>query len=248
MTGVAGTGPLPRPRRVKPPSVVLLDLDGTLVDHDAAARVGVIGWLTGHRLVDDERRLDGLVELWYEVAERHFPAFRAREVSFQEQRRRRLRDFLPQVGVDAGGMGDVALDRTFEDYLRHYEAAWRPFDDAAPCLEALRHLRVAVLSNGDQVQQEDKLRRTHLAHHVELVMTSSSLGASKPSEEAFVRACRRLGVDPAAVVYVGDRLDVDARPATAAGLQGVWLDRRGLASGEHVPTISSLADLPELLV
>ncbi|MEJ5944531.1 HAD family hydrolase [Pseudokineococcus basanitobsidens] len=226
-----------------PPSVVLFDLDGTLVDHDTALREGLIGWLTSQRLATGEECLEQLVQVWDDVAERHFPAFRARDISFQEQRRRRLRDFLPQVGIDAGRLSEESLDRTFEDCLHHYEAAWRPFDDAAPCLEALAHLRLAVLSNGDQAQQEDKLRRTHLAHHVEVVMTSSSLGASKPDPQAFALACRRLGVDPATVVYVGDRLDVDARPATAAGLRGVWLDRQGTACAEYRPTIASLADL-----
>ena len=226
---------------------MLLDLDGTLVDHDAALREGLIGWLTSDQLATGQRRLDELVQVWDDVAERHFPAFRARDISFQEQRRRRLRDFLPQVGIDAGQLDEATLDRTFEAYLRHYEAAWRPFDDAAPCLEALGHLRLAILSNGDQRQQEDKLRRTHLAHHVEMVLTSSSLGASKPRPEAFVLACRRLGVDPATAVHVGDRLDVDARPATAAGLRGVWLDRRGTASEGYQPTITSLADLAGLL-
>jgi putative hydrolase of the HAD superfamily len=226
---------------------VLFDLDGTLVDHTAALREGLIGWLTGDQLVTGEQRLDELVHVWDDVAERHFPAFRAGDISFQEQRRRRLRDFLPQVGIDVGPMGEAALDRIFERYLRHYEAAWRPFGDAAPCLAALGHLRLAVLSNGDQAQQEDKLGRTHLAHHFEVVLTSSSLGASKPHPQAFALACRRLGVDPAAVVYVGDRLDVDARPATAAGLRGVWLDRHGTASETNQPAVTSLAGFAELL-
>lgn len=222
----------------------MFDLDGTLVDHEGAARQGVVRWLTGEKLATQQQCNERLVALWDEVAERHFLAFRAGAVTFQEQRRRRLRDFLPHVGLAGQDMDDSALDGRFEQYLRHYEAAWRPYDDALPALESLRGTRLAVLSNGDQTQQEDKLRRTGLDRHFEAVLTSSSLGAAKPNPEAFRLACARLDAHPATVVYVGDNLDVDARAATAAGLLGVWLDRHCGTDPDHKPTISSLAALP----
>lgn len=231
------------------PAVVLFDLDGTLVDHDSALRQGLIGWLTSKKLATEQQCVEGLVELWDEVAERHFPAFRAREITFQEQRRRRLREFLPYLGVQTEGLDESALDLVFEDYLEHYEAAWSAYEDAAPCLAALRGLglRTAVLSNGDQAQQEEKLLRTGLHHHFEVVMSSSALGAAKPQPEAFRLACARLAVEPEAVTYVGDRLDVDAQAASAAGLRGVWLDRRGGSQGDFTPTVNSLDDLLEVV-
>jgi putative hydrolase of the HAD superfamily len=230
-------------------AVVLFDLDGTLVDHDSALREGLIGWLTSKKLATEQQCLDGLVELWDAVAERHFPAFRAREITFQEQRRRRLREFLPYLGVQIEGLDDSALDRVFEDYLELYEAAWRAYADVTPCLAALHALglRIAVLTNGEQSQQEQKLRRTGLHHYFEVVMSSSLLGAAKPYPEAFRLACARLAAEPEAVTYIGDRLDVDAQAASAAGLRGVWLDRRGSSQGEFAPTVSSLAEVLELV-
>lgn len=226
---------------------MLFDLDGTLVDHDGALRQGLIGWLTSKELATEEQCVSGLVGLWDAVAERHFPAFRAREVTFQEQRRRRLREFLPYLGVHAEQMSEATLDLIFQDYLEHYEAAWRAYEDVLPCLAALSGLRVAVLSNGDQAQQEDKLRRTGLHQYFEVVMASSALGAAKPYPEAFTLACERLAVHPAIVTYIGDRLDVDAEAATAAGLRGVWLDRQGGGDRDYKPTINSLKDLPDVL-
>lgn len=227
---------------------MLFDVDGTLVDHDGALREGLIGWLIDKKLATEEQCLDGLVGLWDGIAERHFPAFRAREITFHEQRRRRLRDFLPHLGLRVDRFSEAALDHTFQDYyLEHYEAAWRAFHDVAPCLTSLRHVRLVVLTNGDQAQQEDKLRRTHLDQYFEVVFASSSLNAAKPYPEAFTLACERLAVDPARVTYVGDRLDIDAQAATAAGLRGVWLDRRALRPEEHKPTITSLTDLPGVL-
>jgi len=144
-------------------------------------------------------------------------------------------------------MGEQELDATFENYLKPYAAAWRAYDDVVPCLSALLGVRLAVLSNGDQSQQADKLRRTGLTTHFEAVLTSGELGAAKPYPEAFHLACERLRVEPETVLYVGDRLDVDARAASAASLTGVWLNRSGSDGDPGQPTIASLRELPLLL-
>lgn len=71
------------------------------------------------------------------------------------------------------------------------------------------------------------MRRTGLHRLVEATIASSSLGMSKPDSRAFALGLARFGVSPVHALYVGDRLDVDARAATNAGLTGVWLSRSG---------------------
>ncbi|MFD1926036.1 hypothetical protein [Streptomyces beijiangensis] len=51
-------------------------------------------------------------------------------------------------------------------------------------------------------------------------------------------------------MYVGDRADVDAAGADAAGLMGIWLNHAGElapARGPAVPRIDSLEELASLL-
>ena len=157
---------------------MLFDLDGTLVDHQGAAAAGVRQWLLGAGWATEEE-LPALVAAWEEVAERHFPAYRARRTTFRGQRRRRLRDFLPTlpaVGPAAASWSDERLDGVFAAYDAAYSDAWRAFDDVLPCLEALVGVsEVAVLSNGDQEQQEAKVTRTGLAGHLAAVLTSDAL-------------------------------------------------------------------------
>jgi putative hydrolase of the HAD superfamily len=50
-----------------------------------------------------------------------------------------------------------------------------------------------------------------------------------------------------AAVYVGDRLEVDALAATAAGLRGIWLNRAGGAVPPRAEAVDNLTDLPSLL-
>jgi putative hydrolase of the HAD superfamily len=102
-----------------------------------------------------------------------------------------------------------------------------------------------VLTNGDQGQQDDKMRRTGLHHLVEQVVATSTIGAAKPDPAAFRAALARLDAEPASTVYVGDNLDVDARGAIAAGLRGIWINRTGSdADPGDIPTITTLASLP----
>jgi len=227
--------------------LVLFDLDGTLVDHDSAAAEGLGTWLTVNGWVD-AAGVASLISDWDEIAERHFRAYRERLTTYQGQRRLRLQEFLPHVGVDPSGWSDERLDDVFTTYLAAYQSAWRSFPDVGPCLEALRGAaQVAVLSNGDQEQQKEKVSRTGLGRYLKVVLTSDQLGVAKPDPQAFELACGRLGVSPRDAVYVGDQLDVDTRAATAAGLRGIWLNRRGSAVPPGVEAIDELAALPSLL-
>jgi putative hydrolase of the HAD superfamily len=227
--------------------LVLFDVDGTLVDHDGAAAAGAQRWLMAMGWAD-AGTIAGLVSEWDQIAERHFPAYRARLTTFQGQRRLRLREFLPLVGIDASTWSDERLDDIFNTYLVAYEAAWRSFPDAEPCLGALRSVaQIAVLSNGNQEQQEQKVSRTGLGRYIDVVLTSDELGVAKPDPRAFELACVRLGVPVRAAVYVGDRLEVDALAATAAGLRGIWLNRTGDAVPPGVEAVDNLTDLPSLL-
>lgn len=216
-------------------SAVLFDLDGTLIDHESAVGDALRAWLPTLGV----RPTAAVVELWHEVQERHLVAWRERAISFAEQRRRRLREFLPAVGVP---FEEPALDAIFQGYLRSYEDAWRPFDDVGETLAALA-VPVAILTNGDRGQQLDKVRRTGLAGRFEAVWTPSDLGVAKPDPAAFRLVCERWGKDPAGVLSVGDRADLDVVPARAAGLRAVRIDRRDPGPGD----LRSLRRLPELL-
>jgi FMN phosphatase YigB (HAD superfamily) len=78
----------------------------------------------------------------------------------------------------------------------------------------------------------------------------------KPSVAFFERVVREAPGDVGEILYVGDRLDNDIRPAAAAGLRTALI-RRGPwgviqqhdPDAERVPTfrIDSLAELPDLI-
>lgn len=98
--------------------------------------------------------------------------------------------------------------------------------DALPTMESLRaaSYRLAIVAN-QPAERTAELRA--LGVRADVMAMSEELGVHKPQVEFFERVLELMGrPDPAAVAYVGDRLDNDVRPAAEAGMRAVWL-RRG---------------------
>jgi putative hydrolase of the HAD superfamily len=131
---------------------------------------------------------DWLINAWFEAEHRHFPAWRARQITFAEQRRRRLRDFLPLIGVAPGD--DENLDEVFKGYLERYEVSWTKFDDVEPTLAMLANseIKIAVLSTGTLDQQTAKIEAVGVHGQVGPLFTADELGAAKPDPSTYLAA------------------------------------------------------------
>lgn len=119
------------------------------------------------------------------------------------------RDFLPAVRTRYGTFRAEDL-----------------YPDALPALADLRALgyRVAIAAN-QPAYRAAELRA--LGFDVEAMLMSEEIGVDKPDPAFFLETLKKLGrPDPGEVAYVGDRIDNDVLPATAAGMRAVWL-RRG---------------------
>lgn len=174
--------------------------------------------------------------MWFAAEELQFERWRAGHISFQEQRRERLRSVLPTLGIHPPD-DEAELDDLFEQYGQAYRRAWRAYPDSASLLKGLRSagLRVGVLTNGTQEQQLDKLTATGLIDSLDVVCTSERIGAQKPSSDAFGAFTVELGVSAEECLYVGDNAEHDVAGARAAGMHGLLIDRRG----NHVEGIAA---------
>jgi putative hydrolase of the HAD superfamily len=220
---------------------VLFDLDNTLFDHQASSRAAVHAFL-GHLGLN---RSEELTRAWFDIENRVFDRFLAKQLSLQEHRRERLRQFLPLTTMSTPRRS-CQLDEMFALFLEYYEDAWTAFPDAAVALRTLHAagVPVAVVTNGILDQQSAKIRKIGLGPFVKQVFSSDETGYAKPAPEAFLKPCMRMQVSPAHALYVGDNYRVDVEGAQNAGLHAVFLDREG---PRHPGAIQSLIDLPPLL-
>ena len=223
--------------------MVIFDLDGTLIDHIGSATKALERWLPelGETLTEE------LIAAWFMAEEKHFPAWRSREITFAEQRQRRLRDFLPFIARPVGD--DKQLDEIFYGYLRHYEAAWACFDDVEETMERMSQMPVtmAVLTNGTQEQQLAKIKAVGLQGRFSQVFTAESLGAAKPDLSTYRKACEVLDVDVWCALHVGDVHELDVTAPREAGLRAVHLDRTDGGPFTEPERIRSLRELPAIV-
>ena len=222
---------------------VLFDIDDTLVDFTGAA----------HRALSDAvRRHLGevpetdVIAAWTQVAEPGYARFTSGELGFAEMLTERTKAFVVALAhPDATTDIHVAIenDRTGRIF-DHY----RLFDDVRPELRRLRAagLRVGAVSNSDGAYQRRKLATVGLADEFDAAVFSGDLGVAKPDPAIFLAGTAALGTEPDRTVYVGDRWDLDAQGALAAGLLPVWLDRRSVGAPAAEPRIARIVGLTEL--
>lgn len=216
---------------------VFFDLDNTLFDHQSSARAGVTALLMGLGCPDEA----GLQRTWAELEGQYFHQYLQGNLSFQDQRRARMRSFLRAAGLEAS-QDEGALDDWFTAYLVAARAAWTALPDVSETLQKLRNsgTSIAVVTNGSQSQQVEKMQAMGIAKLVDDVFTSEATGHAKPAAEAFLIPCAALGVAPAEALHVGDDPMADFEGAKRAGLQSVLLDRSSTVDGSALHTLADL--------
>lgn len=159
-----------------------------------------------------------------------------------------MRLFRPEIDVDA------ELTAIRAAGLSWHASGEDLYPDALPCLRALKDLgyRLGVAAN--QPAEVAQVVR-NLGVELDLVGMSAAWGLHKPDPAFFARVAAELGLPPAAIAYVGDRVDNDVRPAAAAGMVAVFV-RRGPWAWIHLGrddppeadiVVESLAELPKRL-
>ena len=128
------------------------------------------------------------------------------------------------------------------------------YPDAVPALRAVRDAGYRVGVVGNQPKTIEAVIHA-LAVPLDLVASSDSWGVHKPDPAFFGRVADELGLAPAEVAYVGDRVDNDVEPAAAAGMAAIFI-RRGpwawIQAGREDPqaataTIDGLDEVPAVL-
>jgi 2-haloacid dehalogenase len=131
---------------------------------------------------------------------------------------------------------------------------WLPFPDTVPALKSLGpHFQLVVVSNIDDDLFD--LTQARLGINFDHVVTAGQVKAYKPDHRMFETAIQRIGVDKKRILHVAQSRYHDIVPATALGMDTVWIDRhQGHGSGATVAadatptwTFPNLAELAAAL-
>lgn len=167
---------------------------------------------------------------------------------------RSVREELRQVGYPRGSLLELQYHKTAErarvapsdvEYVVHEWIYHRPLKYLHYCKRngiqaflsyvGLKGLRIGVFSD---YPMREKLEALGCAHQVDLMLcaTDKEINAFKPHPRGFLLACEYWGLKPEEVLYVGDRLEVDAKGAVAAGMPCAIL--LGIGGGRKKPEFS----------
>ena len=143
------------------------------------------------------------------------------------------------MALSSLGIDDRRLARELADsYGEEKEKAIFVYPGA---IETLSHFRkqgvpIALLTNGSSELQRKKIERFELAPFFSHILIEGELGMGKPDEQIFRHALELLGVvHPSETWMVGDRLEMDVRPAQKLGIYAIWVDWRGDGLPESSP-------------
>jgi HAD superfamily hydrolase (TIGR01549 family) len=199
----------------------------------------------GECLVDESREYGTWAD-WLGVPRHTFSAMYGAVIA-------RGLDYRETFQVFAPGF-DLAEQR--EKRAAEGQAEWFGEDDlypdARPALAQLRSDGLWVGVAGNQTVRAGEILRG-LELPCDMVGTSDDWGVSKPEPGFFEAVVREAPCEAGEVLYVGDRLDNDIRPAGAAGLKtalirrGPWgIIEQDDPEADRLPTmrIDSLSELP----
>ena len=179
---------------------LVFDLDGTLVDTapDLAAATNFV-------LVAEGRRAVTLEEI--------------RAMVGQGARR------LIERGFAATGepVASARLEPLYQRFIAHYTAhiadESRLFPGAAELVNRCRAhgLALAVCTNKLEAMSVKLMQEMGLAQDFPVIVGPDTIGIAKPDAAPYREACRRLAIDPAASLMIGDS-ETDILTARAAGV------------------------------
>ncbi|MEV5123257.1 HAD family hydrolase [Streptomyces decoyicus] len=203
----------------------------------------------GECLVDETREYGTWAD-WLGVPRHTFAAMFGAVIAQGRDYREVFQEFRPNFDLYEQREARAAVGRP-----EHFDES-DLYSDVRPTLAQLRGDGLWLGIAGNQTVRAGGILRSLFINDVDLIGTSDDWGASKPDLLFFERVADVVPFGNDQVLYVGDRVDNDLRPAVAAGMHTALVHRGPWATiqwntveARELPTfrIESLMELPEAI-
>ena len=224
---------------------IFFDLDETLIDIKKAqndAIESLYGLYGFNNIVD----LNSFIKKWDELTDYHYKFYTTKQISYEEQRRRRIIDLFKAYNIP---LKIDAID-VYNIYLKEFENAWMVFDDVKETLTELKNKDyiLGLISNGDYDQQVQKMKHVGIYDMFDYINTSSQFEYSKPNPQLFETIFAMHNINKKEVCYVGDSYKKDVLPCRQIGVKSILIDRKGIDYNDsELLKINSLTNIIRLI-
>ncbi len=213
-------------------TTILWDVDNTLLNFLAAEKASMRACFAALKLGECT---DEMIRRYSEINKTYWQRLERGEITKPEVLVGRFEEFFAKEGLD------VTKAPAFNDAYQLELGETCVFMDEADRLLALlkeKGYHQYAITNGTEIAQRKKLRRSGLDQIFEDAFISDCIGHEKPTEAFFDAVFAKLKDTPRSqCIVVGDSLTSDIKGANNAGLIGCWYNPRHEAN-----TTDSVAD------
>jgi putative hydrolase of the HAD superfamily len=204
---------------------VLFDLDETLFDHKSACKQGIESLRARYPALSS-RPVEHLERLFWDHLSGQYKEVLAGKIDMKASRQERIALLFEVCGH---ALPDKELRAAAALYVETYGRSSRAVPGASELVTKLREAgcRIAVVTNGFESVQADKLNRIGFQGRIDALIASEKAGWTKPDRRIFESALASCGgLAPEEAVVIGDLWEVDIVGARQAGIRAIWLNRR----------------------
>lgn len=221
---------------------LLADNDNTLMDFDAAEKKSLRDALTAF----GKPFSDEVFDVYHHINKLLWEALERCETTQAELKIKRFAQLCEYYGWQDINAQQLAV--VFQENLSTHADL---LPGAMHLLEALHgKMKIALVSNGVSATQRGRLAVCEFTHLLDAVVISEEIGVSKPNPLMVEKALELLGcTDKREAVFLGDSHSADVAAAWNAGVDCIWLTRKGRGQSDKATyVVESLEEAEALLM
>jgi 2-haloacid dehalogenase len=193
---------------------LLFDADGTLFDYVRAEALALEKTFRHFGAPFEQKYLDEYQKINRQI----WQALEQKQITPNVLRVRRFELLFEKLGI---AISPIIFS---EAYLKYLADCRELIEGAQDVLDALSaKYRFAILTNGLQSVQRNRLAHLPIQHHIAALIISEEVGFAKPERGFFDATFARLGNPPKEqTLMIGDSLTSDIQGASDYGIDSCW--------------------------
>ena len=217
---------------------IMMDIDNTLLDFDAAERKALLETLQQFSLPCDE----AAVSRYHEINSSLWGELNKGKIRRDKLVIERFDRFVKEIGAAAKA---AELNRAYTEHLATHADV---IPGAEEALQELAEVATMIaVSNGTESVERGRLKLSGFEKYFDDIFVSEAVGVSKPNPKIFQMAMRKLGIEHSdKVLVVGDSLSADIQGGVNAGLDTCWVNMNGLENESGLTPTYEVKALCEL--
>ena len=225
--------------------IVLWDVDGTLLDFNAAEKAAIRKLFAEFSLGECT---DAMLKRYSQINTEFWKRLERNELTRSRVLLGRFEQFFGECDIDV---------KIAPDFNERYQLTLGDTivfrDDSPAIIKALKgRVKQYVVSNGTIAAQTKKLERSKLAELMDGVFLSEELGVDKPNRGFFEKVFEAIHADDLSrVMIIGDSLTSDIRGGINAGIKTCWYNpgREPVPENYRIDySVSDLHEVPKILL